>query len=194
MHVRKGDQVVVIAGKEKGKRGRVLRLLTAAGRVVIERINMVKRHTKPSQRSPRGGILEKEGSVESSNVSLWCGKCAARRRAHRAAKGRRSAASASSAARLRDRVTKRQAKGKKEPMAEQEDKNEKSQKGAKPTLTPEQEAEAAAKKAARAEAKAKGGKGGGKGKGGARGRDGAGQAHRAARACASSTTPRSGPS
>ena len=80
MHVRKGDQVVVIAGKEKGKRGRVLRLLTEKDRVVIERINMVKRHTKPSQRNPRGGIIEKEGSVESSNISLWCGKCVAPRR------------------------------------------------------------------------------------------------------------------
>jgi large subunit ribosomal protein L24 len=80
MHVRKGDQVVVIAGKEKGKRGRVLRLLTGDSRVVIERVNMVKRHTKPSQRNPRGGILEKEGGVEASNVSLWCGKCAAPRR------------------------------------------------------------------------------------------------------------------
>jgi large subunit ribosomal protein L24 len=81
MHVRKGDQVVVIAGKEKGKRGRVMRLLTGQGRVVIERINMVKRHTKPTQRNPRGGILEKEGSVEASNVALWCGKCVAPRRA-----------------------------------------------------------------------------------------------------------------
>ena len=81
MHVRKGDQVVVIAGKDKGKRGRVLRLLTEKGRVVIERVNMVKRHTKPTQRNPRGGILEKEGSVEASNVALWCGKCVAPRRA-----------------------------------------------------------------------------------------------------------------
>jgi large subunit ribosomal protein L24 len=81
MHVRKGDQVVVIAGKDKGKRGRVLRLQTANGRVVIERVNMVKRHTKPTQRNPRGGILEKEGSVEASNVALWCGKCVAPRRA-----------------------------------------------------------------------------------------------------------------
>ena len=81
MHVRKGDQVVVIAGKDKGKRGRVLRLVTDKGRVVIERINMVKRHTKPTQRNPRGGILEKEGSVEASNVALWCGKCVAPRRA-----------------------------------------------------------------------------------------------------------------
>jgi large subunit ribosomal protein L24 len=81
MHVRKGDQVVVIAGKDKGKRGRVLRLQTGNGRVVIERVNMVKRHTKPTQRNPRGGILEKEGSVEASNVALWCGKCVAPRRA-----------------------------------------------------------------------------------------------------------------
>ena len=80
MHVRKGDQVVVIAGKEKGKRGRVLRLLTADERVVIERVNMIKRHTRPTQRNPRGGILEKEGSLELSNVSLWCGKCGAARR------------------------------------------------------------------------------------------------------------------
>ena len=81
MHVRKGDQVVVIAGKDKGKRGRVLRLETEKGRIVIERVNMVKRHTKPTQRNPRGGILEKEGSVEASNVALWCGKCVAPRRA-----------------------------------------------------------------------------------------------------------------
>ena len=80
MHVRKGDQVVVISGKEKGKRGRVLRLLTGKGRVVVERVNMVKRHTKPTQRNPRGGILEKEGTLEMSNVSLWCPKCSKPRR------------------------------------------------------------------------------------------------------------------
>jgi large subunit ribosomal protein L24 len=80
MHVRKGDQVVVVSGKEKGKRGRVLRLLTGKGRVVVERVNMVKRHTKPTQRNPRGGILEKEGSLELSNISLWCAKCGAARR------------------------------------------------------------------------------------------------------------------
>jgi large subunit ribosomal protein L24 len=80
MHVRKGDTVVVNAGKEKGKRGRVLRVLTSKGRVVVERLNMVKRHTKPTQRSPQGGIVEKEGSLEISNVSLWCGKCSAARR------------------------------------------------------------------------------------------------------------------
>jgi large subunit ribosomal protein L24 len=81
MHVRKGDTVVVIAGKEKGKRGRVLRVLTVKERVIVERVNMVKRHTKPTQANPRGGILDKEGSVAMSNVALWCGKCAAGRRA-----------------------------------------------------------------------------------------------------------------
>ncbi len=81
MHVRKGDTVVVIAGKEKNKRGRVLRVLTDKQRVVVERVNMVKRHTKPTQANPRGGILDKEGSLALSNVALWCGKCGAGRRA-----------------------------------------------------------------------------------------------------------------
>ena len=80
MHVRKGDTVVVIAGRDKGKRGRVLRLVTARGRVVVERVNLVKRHTRPTQRNPRGGILEKEAPLDLSNVALWCGKCAAARR------------------------------------------------------------------------------------------------------------------
>jgi large subunit ribosomal protein L24 len=81
MHVRKGDTVVVTTGKEKGKRGRVLRVLTEKDRVVVERVNMVKRHTKPTQANPRGGILEKEGSIAAANVALWCGKCVAGRRA-----------------------------------------------------------------------------------------------------------------
>ena len=80
MNLRRGDNVVVISGKEKGKRGKVLRLLNKKGRVVIERVNMVKRHTRPTQANPRGGVLEKEGSVEFSNVSLWCSKCSAARR------------------------------------------------------------------------------------------------------------------
>src|SRR5438105_4241779 len=66
--IRKGDTVVVIAGKEKGKRGKVLRVDKKTSRVVIERIMMVKRHTKPSQKSPQGGIVEKEGSLHLSNV------------------------------------------------------------------------------------------------------------------------------
>jgi large subunit ribosomal protein L24 len=68
--VRTGDIVVVIAGKDKGKRGKVLRVLKKKDRVVIERVMMVKRHTKPTQRNPQGGIIEKEGSVHISNVML----------------------------------------------------------------------------------------------------------------------------
>ena len=66
--VRKGDLVQVIAGKEKGKRGRVVKVLYKKQRVVIERLMMVKRHTKPSQTNQQGGILEKEGSIHLSNV------------------------------------------------------------------------------------------------------------------------------
>jgi large subunit ribosomal protein L24 len=68
--IRKGDTVVIIAGKDKGKRGKVLRVLPKISRVVIERAMMVKRHTKPSQKNPQGGIVEKEGSIHISNVML----------------------------------------------------------------------------------------------------------------------------
>ena len=73
-HVRKGDTVVVIAGKEKGKVGKVMRLLTKKDRVVVERVAIVKRHTKPTQKNPQGGIIEREGSVHISNVALWDAK------------------------------------------------------------------------------------------------------------------------
>ena len=73
-HVRRGDLVVVIAGKEKGKKGKVLRVLPKKDRVIVERVMMVKRHTKPSQKVPAGGIIEKEGSIHISNVALWSEK------------------------------------------------------------------------------------------------------------------------
>ena len=66
--IRKGDLVEVIAGKERGKRARVLRVLHKKDRVVLERLQMVKRHTKPTQQNQQGGILEKEGSIHISNV------------------------------------------------------------------------------------------------------------------------------
>jgi large subunit ribosomal protein L24 len=66
--IRKGDTVVVIAGKEKGKRGKVLQILNKKNRVVIERVMMVKRHTKSKQQNEPGGIIEKEGSIHLSNV------------------------------------------------------------------------------------------------------------------------------
>ncbi len=68
--MRKGDLVQVLAGKNKGSRGKVLRVLHKTGRVVVERVAMVKRHTKPSQKNPQGGIVEKEGSIHLSNVML----------------------------------------------------------------------------------------------------------------------------
>jgi large subunit ribosomal protein L24 len=68
-HVRKGDLVVVTKGKYKGKKGTILRVV--GQRVVVEKINMVKRHSKPSQQHQQGGIIEKEGTVAISNVLLW---------------------------------------------------------------------------------------------------------------------------
>jgi len=68
-HVRKGDTVVIIAGSNKGKRGKVLRV--DGNRVVVEKVAMIKRHTKPSQKNPQGGIVDKEGSVHISNVQLF---------------------------------------------------------------------------------------------------------------------------
>ena len=73
-HVRKGDLVVVISGAYKGKRGKVLRV--EGERVVIEKVAMIKRHTRPSQKNPQGGIVDKEGSVHVSNVQLFDDKLA----------------------------------------------------------------------------------------------------------------------
>jgi len=67
--VKKGDEVIVLAGKEKGKKGKIIKMLTDEARVVVAGINMVKRHTKPS-RTGGGGIVEKEGSLHVSNVAL----------------------------------------------------------------------------------------------------------------------------
>jgi large subunit ribosomal protein L24 len=68
--VRTGDTVVVVAGKEKGKRGKVLRVFPEKGRVVIEKINMIKKHQRPTQRLRQGGIIEREGSIHLSNVMV----------------------------------------------------------------------------------------------------------------------------
>jgi len=68
-HVRKGDTVVVISGSSKGKRGKVLRVV--GDRVIVEKVAMIKRHTKPSQKNPQGGIVDKEGTIHISNVQLY---------------------------------------------------------------------------------------------------------------------------
>jgi large subunit ribosomal protein L24 len=73
--VKKGDTVEVIQGKERGKRGKVLRVLATQDRVVIERVNFIKRHVRPSQKSPQGGVIEREGAVHISNVEIVCPSC-----------------------------------------------------------------------------------------------------------------------
>ena len=70
MHIRKDDIVVVLAGDDKGKRGRVLRVNRAVGKLVVEGVNRVYRHLKPSRRNPQGGRLSKEMPVDASNVAL----------------------------------------------------------------------------------------------------------------------------
>jgi len=69
-HVRKGDTVVVVAGKERGKRGKVLRVITGKGRVLIEKVNMIKKHQRPTQKLRQGGIIQREGPIHLSNVML----------------------------------------------------------------------------------------------------------------------------
>ena len=67
-HVKKGDEVVVIAGSEKGKRGKIIEVKSKSERVIVEGIKMLKKHTKRSQNNPQGAIVELEGSIHISNV------------------------------------------------------------------------------------------------------------------------------
>lgn len=73
--IKKGDMVQIIAGREKGKTGKVLRVSREDSRILIEKLNLVKRNTKPTQKSPQGGVLEKEAPLHVSNVLLLCPKC-----------------------------------------------------------------------------------------------------------------------
>ena len=70
--IKKGDMVVAIAGKERGKTGKVLEVIQKNGRVVVEKLNVIKRHTKPNAKNKQGGILEREGSMAISNVMAYC--------------------------------------------------------------------------------------------------------------------------
>src|SRR5579864_2558740 len=72
--IRKKDKVIVLAGKNRGKQGEVIQVLTEDARVIVSKINFVKRHTRPTQTQP-GGIREKEASIHISNVMLICKKC-----------------------------------------------------------------------------------------------------------------------
>ena len=72
--LRKDDTVIVIAGRERGKTGKVLRVVHETNRVIIERVNLVKRHMKP-RGTQQGGIVEKEAPIHASNVQPLCGRC-----------------------------------------------------------------------------------------------------------------------
>jgi large subunit ribosomal protein L24 len=74
-HVRRADTVAVIAGRERGKRGKVLRVLPGAGRVIVEKVNMMKKHQRPTQKLRQGGIIERESALSLSNVLLVCARC-----------------------------------------------------------------------------------------------------------------------
>jgi large subunit ribosomal protein L24 len=75
VQIRKNDSVMVIAGKERGKTGKVLRVLPEKNALIIERISIVKRHTKPRGPQQTGGIVEKEAPINVSNVMMMCDKC-----------------------------------------------------------------------------------------------------------------------
>ena len=69
-HVKKGDEVVVIAGTEKGKRGKIIEVVRAKQRAIVEGVKMIKRHTRKNQQNPQGAIVEREGTVHLSNLML----------------------------------------------------------------------------------------------------------------------------
>ena len=73
--LKKGDTVVVIQGKELGKKGKVQRVVVEEERIIVERVNFIKRHVKPSKKTPQGGVIEREASMHISNVQLVCPSC-----------------------------------------------------------------------------------------------------------------------
>jgi large subunit ribosomal protein L24 len=79
--IRKNDNVLVVTGRDRGKRGRVLKVIPETNRLVVEGVSLIKRHTKPNpQRNVKGGIVEREASVHASNVQLVCPECSAQTR------------------------------------------------------------------------------------------------------------------
>ncbi|MBN1115284.1 MAG: 50S ribosomal protein L24 [Oligoflexia bacterium] len=73
--VRKGDTVMINAGRERGKSGKVLRVIDKGNRVIVEKLNMIKKHSKPTQTNPAGGIVDREAPLSASNVQIFCTKC-----------------------------------------------------------------------------------------------------------------------
>ena len=72
LHVKKGDTVLVLSGKDKGKQGKILQAMPAKDKVVVEGVNKIKRHTKPTQKAPNGGIIKKEAPMFASKVMVFC--------------------------------------------------------------------------------------------------------------------------
>lgn len=72
MNIKKNDTVVVITGNSRGKEGKVLQVFPEINKVIIEGVNIIKRHTKPSQKNPQGGVVKKEAPISASNVMLKC--------------------------------------------------------------------------------------------------------------------------
>ncbi|OQX26761.1 MAG: 50S ribosomal protein L24 [Desulfobacteraceae bacterium IS3] len=75
LNIKKNDKVKVIAGKDRGKIGKVLKISGKDGRVLVENVNIMKRHSKPTARNKQGGIVEKEAPIHNSNIMVMCGKC-----------------------------------------------------------------------------------------------------------------------
>ena len=75
MHVKKDDTVLILSGDDKGKQGKVLAVSPKEGKVIVEGINMIKKHVKPRQQGQQGGIVETEGAIYASKVMLYCPKC-----------------------------------------------------------------------------------------------------------------------
>jgi large subunit ribosomal protein L24 len=92
IQLKRNDQVKVIAGRDKGKTGRVLDINDETGRVLVEHVGMIKRHTRPNPaKQIKGGIAERESSIAVSNVMIMCGKCGPVRIAHHVVEGTKGA-------------------------------------------------------------------------------------------------------
>lgn len=75
LKVRKGDSVLVISGEYKGKRGKVLQVLPKKNRLIVEGVNIIKKHTRPTRENPQGGIVESPGPISVANVMVVCSRC-----------------------------------------------------------------------------------------------------------------------
>ena len=75
MHIKKGDKVLVISGADRGKNGKVLKVFHAKNRAIVEGLNLIKRHTRPSSRNQQGGIIEKEAPIHVTNLRVICPGC-----------------------------------------------------------------------------------------------------------------------